>query len=102
MNYDKNCVDAIEQVSSDEALITARKIIKEEGIPVGISSGAAIAAGLRRAALSENKDKNIVVIVQSYSERYLSTLLAEQERKMAQELVAENVDEQYLSKVKFQ
>lgn len=102
LNYDKNVVDEIEQVSSEEALLTARRVIKEEGIPVGISSGAAIAVGLRQAALPKNQDKWIVVIVPSYSERYLSTLLAENERKEAQALVTEQVDEQYLAKVKMQ
>lgn len=97
---DKNVVDGIEQVSSEEALKTAREVIKKEGIPVGISSGASVAAGLRQAAKEENRGKNIVVIVPSYSERYLSTLLAEQERTEAQQLVVSEVDEKYLSKLK--
>jgi cysteine synthase A len=97
---ERSIVDGIEQVSSEEALKIARQIIKTEGIPVGISSGAAIAAGLRLAALEENRGKNIVVIVASYTERYLSTLLAEQERTEAQQLVVTAVDESYLSRVK--
>lgn len=95
-------IDRIEQVSSDEALATAKNVIKNEGIPVGISSGAAIAAGLRLAALDENKDKNIVVIVPSYTERYLSTLLADPERTQAQTLVTSTVNEEYLKKVPVQ
>lgn len=83
---DRGVIDAIEQVSSDEAIATARKVIKEEGIPVGISSGAAIAAGLRWAAKSENKGKMIVVIVPSSTERYLSTLLAKDESEKASKL----------------
>lgn len=97
---DRSVVDGVEQVSSEEALKTAREVIKKEGIPVGISSGAAIAAGLRQAAKDENKGKNIVVIVPSYTERYLSTLLAEQERQEAQGLQVSTVDEAYLAKVK--
>lgn len=97
---DRSVVDGVEQVSSEESLKTAREVIRMEGIPVGISSGAAIAAGLRQAAKEENRGKNIVVIVPSYSERYLSTLLAEQERQEAQALVVATVDESYLSRVK--
>jgi cysteine synthase A len=97
---DTSIIDGIEQVSSEEALKTAREVIKQEGIPVGISSGASIAAGLRQAAKEENRGKNIVVIVPSSSERYLSTLLAEQERLAAQQLPVSEVDEKYLSKLK--
>lgn len=97
---DRSVVDGVEQVSSEDSLKTARDVIKTEGIPVGISSGAAIAAGLRQAAKEENRGKNIVVIVPSYSERYLSTLLAEQERQEALSLVTSTVDDAYLSRVK--
>ncbi|MFM6927883.1 MAG: cysteine synthase A [Bdellovibrio sp.] len=97
---DTKIVDGIEQVSSDEALKTAREVIKKEGIPVGISSGASIAVGLRQAAKEENRGKNIVVIVPSGSERYLSTLLAEPERLASQQLVVSEIDEKYLSKMK--
>lgn len=97
---DRSIVDAVEQISSDEALKTAREVIKTEGIPVGISSGAAIAAGLRQASKEENRGKNIVVIIPSSSERYLSTLLAEQERQEALALQVSAVDEVYLNRVK--
>ncbi len=97
---DLKVVDGIEQVSSEEALKMAREVIKTEGIPVGISSGAAITAGLRQAAKEENRDKNIVVIIPSTTERYLSTLLAEQERTEAQALKVHEVDEKYLARVK--
>ncbi|MEN0058981.1 MAG: cysteine synthase A, partial [Bdellovibrio sp.] len=93
-------VDGIEQVSSEESLKMAREVIKKEGIPVGISSGASICAGLRQAAREENRGKTIVVIVPSYTERYLSTLLAEQERAEAQALVVSQVDESYLARIK--
>ncbi|WP_409477219.1 cysteine synthase A [Pseudobdellovibrio sp. HCB154] len=95
-------IDQIEKVSSEESLAMAKKVIKTEGIPVGISSGAAIAVGLKLAALDENKGKNIVVIVPSYSERYLSTLLADPERSQAQALVTSTVNEDYLKKVPVQ
>ncbi|MDG0817331.1 cysteine synthase A [Bdellovibrio svalbardensis] len=97
---DRKVVDGIEQVSSEESLKVAREVIKTEGIPVGISSGASIAAGLRQAAREENRGKNIVVIVPSYTERYLSTLLAEHERAEAQALQVVEVNQDYLSKVK--
>lgn len=97
---DRSVVDGVEQVSSEESLKVAREVIKTEGIPVGISSGAAICAGLRQAAKEENRGKTIVVIVPSYTERYLSTLLAEQERQEAQGLQVSTVDEAYLAKVK--
>ncbi|MGE9746005.1 cysteine synthase A [Bdellovibrio bacteriovorus] len=97
---DRSVVDGVEQVSSEESMKVAREVIKKEGIPVGISSGAAISAGLRQAAKEENRGKNIVVIVPSMTERYLSTMLAEQERAEALSLPVATVDENYLSKVK--
>ncbi|WII71806.1 cysteine synthase A [Bdellovibrio sp. 22V] len=97
---DRSVVDGVEQVSSEESMKVAREVIKTEGIPVGISSGAAIAAGLRQASREENRGKNIVVIIPSYTERYLSTLLAEQERQEAQALQVATVDEAYLNRVK--
>lgn len=99
---DRTIIDSIESVSSEEALTTAREVIRSEGIPVGISSGAAIAAALRVAAKPANKDKVIVVIVPSSSERYLSTLLAEQERSTAQGLPVTEVNPDYLSRVPMQ
>lgn len=98
-NFDKSFLDHVEKVSSVEALKTAKRVIKEEGIPVGISSGAAIAAALRQAALPEARGQCIVVIVPSYSERYLSTLLAEEERVLAQGLTAQEVSQEWIDKV---
>ena len=95
----RDLIDSIEKVNSDEALGMARRIIKEEGIPVGISSGAAVTAALRVAAREENRGKQIVVIIPSYTERYLSTLLAEKERQEAAQLVTQAVDEKYLAQV---
>lgn len=97
--YDKTVVDQVEQISSDDAFKFARQVIKQEGIPVGISSGAAVGVALRLGALSEYKGKNIVVIIPSYTERYLSTLLAQEEREKAQQLPVETVSEEWLKKI---
>jgi cysteine synthase len=67
--------DQIVRVSNDAALETARRAAKEEGLLVGISSGAAIWAALQLAAQADNAGKMIVVIIPSYGERYLSTPL---------------------------
>jgi cysteine synthase A len=68
-------IDEIITVTNDEAFEVARDLAKMEGILAGISSGAAVAAGLRVAGRPENKDKKIVVILASTGERYLSTEL---------------------------
>jgi cysteine synthase A len=70
-------VDEIIRVRDEDALATARRIAREEGIPAGISSGATVWAALQVAARSENKGKMIVVILASSAERYLSTALVE-------------------------
>ncbi len=98
-NLDLKLIDGIEKVSSEECLRMAKRVIREEGIPVGISSGAAIVAALRQAALPENKGKMIVVIIASYSERYLSTPLAQEAREKAQSLPTSVIDEKYLARV---
>jgi cysteine synthase A len=67
----------IVKVSDEDALATARRVGREEGIPCGISSGAAIWAALQLAARPENAGKLIVVILPSSAERYLSTSLVE-------------------------
>lgn len=96
---DKTVIDGIETVSTAEAIETARKVIKTEGIPIGISAGAAVFAAVRLAGRPENKGKTIVVIIPSSSERYLSTILAEQERAEALSLETQSFDESYLSKL---
>ena len=68
-------IDEVITVSSDDALSMSREIAKVEGIPVGISSGAAIKAALQLGARPEMKGKNIVLIIPSFAERYLSTAL---------------------------
>ncbi|HEV8712786.1 MAG TPA: pyridoxal-phosphate dependent enzyme, partial [Candidatus Binatia bacterium] len=70
-------IDEIVQVRDEDALATARLVARQEGIPAGISSGAAVWAALKVAARPENKDKMIVVILPSSAERYLSTALVE-------------------------
>ncbi|WP_038249571.1 cysteine synthase A [Ghiorsea bivora] len=72
-NLNRDIVDSVEQVSNDDAFAMARRLADEEGIPGGISSGAAVAAALRVAAQGEMKGKRIVVILPSMAERYMST-----------------------------
>lgn len=67
--------DEVITVDGDDAFDTARKMATEEGLLVGISSGAATWAALQIAARPENKDKLIVVVIPSFGERYLSTAL---------------------------
>jgi len=74
---DLSIVDRVEQVSSDEALEFAKRLSKEEGLLVGISSGAAVAAAVRLGQLDEFAGKTIVVILPDGAERYLSTALFE-------------------------
>lgn len=74
-NLDLDLVDEVEQVSNDDAMAMAHRLMKEEGILAGISSGAAVVAAERIAARPENAGKNIVVIMPSSAERYLSSPL---------------------------
>jgi cysteine synthase A len=74
---DLSVVDRVEQVASDEAIDYARRLAREEGILVGISCGAAVAAAVRLAHLDEFAGKTIVVILPDGAERYLSTALFE-------------------------
>lgn len=74
---DLSIVDHVEQVSSDEAIDYAKRLAREEGLLVGISSGAAVAAAVRLAKKDEFAGKMIVVILPDGAERYLSTALFE-------------------------
>jgi cysteine synthase A len=74
---DLSIVDAIEQVSNDEAIAYARRLAREEGILSGISCGAAVAAAVRVAKRPENVGKTIVVVLPDSGERYLSSALFE-------------------------
>lgn len=74
---DTGLIDAIEIVSSEDAFAMARQAARLEGLPGGISSGAALTAAFRIAAQPAMKGKRIVVIIPSFAERYLSTALFE-------------------------
>ena len=74
-NYNSAVVDEVLQVSNDDAIRTGRELAKYEGLLVGISSGAAVAAAARLARLPENEGKTIVALLPDTGERYLSTLL---------------------------
>jgi cysteine synthase A len=71
-------IDEVMTVSNDEAFATARKLAREEGLACGISSGAAVCAALKQAAMPESQGKLIVVILPSQAERYMSTALFEE------------------------
>jgi cysteine synthase A len=88
---DTSLIDEIIQVSNDDAINTARKLPLDEGIFVGISSGAAVYAALQVAARPENAGKVIVAILPSFGERYLSTVLFETLRQQALALVTQPV-----------
>jgi cysteine synthase len=75
---DLSLIDRVEQVESNEALEFARRLTREEGLLVGISSGAAVAAAVRLANLPEFAGKTIVAILPDLAERYLSTSLFEE------------------------
>jgi len=74
-NLDMELIDRVEKVSNEEAIEFARRIAAEEGILVGISSGAALAAAKRLANDSDYEGKTIVVILPDAGERYLSSIL---------------------------
>jgi cysteine synthase A len=74
---DRSVIDEILQIGNETAFQVARKAARIEGVPVGISSGAAIAAALELGARPENEGKMIVAIIPSFAERYLSTALFE-------------------------
>lgn len=74
-NYNSAVIDEVLQVSNDDAIRTGRELAKYEGLLIGISSGAAVAAATRLARLPENEGKTIVALLPDTGERYLSTLL---------------------------
>mmetsp|Transcript_15655 Transcript_15655/g.28085 ORF Transcript_15655/g.28085 Transcript_15655/m.28085 type:complete len:387 (+) Transcript_15655:28-1188(+) len=83
---DTNIYDEVMQVTGADAMEMARRMSQEEGILCGISSGAAVVAAMEMAKRPENKDKNIVAIIPSFGERYLTTALFESLRKEAYDM----------------
>lgn len=74
---DTTIYDEIVKVSNEDSVANARLVARLEGVPVGISSGAALQAAIVVGSRPENKGKNLVVIIPSFAERYLSTILFE-------------------------
>lgn len=86
---DTTIYDEIVQVPSVAAIEMARRLAVEEGLLCGISSGAAVIAGITVAKRPELKGKNVVLIIPSFGERYLTSALFDQQREEAYKMTAD-------------